>query len=229
MQKPVKKNLEKKSNDNSLKKFKKKFSKHAASKFSKFGKKWNLFKSILKKNFKNFLFRRKIGRVFRRFKAFSNKNFLRIDIRVAQNNIFCSLNQISPNKTVIPKNAVIPKHILRSLKRNVHNQVLLKASAGVYKVDISKKILRSQSSIVLESFLTSIREQQIAINKPIYIKIIAPVLIKRFILKNISRFFLKKLKKRKTIIVYVDPKKVFNGCKARKKTKKKRKSFIIYK
>ena len=201
MQKLLKKNLEKKSSKAVVfKKIDKKLkSKPKFSKFNKAKKVKNLL--ILKK-----IFKRKVsGRPFKQYKFFNKKKFLRLTIRVVPNNIFCTI------------------------KDNKSKKVLRNVSAGSYDIKLSKKGLRYYVKVVLISFLKDLRDKKIKFNKSIVTKVIAPIQIRRQIISVLSTSLFSKFATKKNAILEVESKKVFNGCRARKKVRKKRKGLRLFK
>ena len=201
MQKLVKKNLEKKP----LKPFyskkndKKLKNKAKFNKFIKARKAKSL--SILKK-----IFKRKVsGRPFKQYKTINNKRFLRLTIKVVPNNIFCSI------------------------KDNYSNKVLKSVSSGSYNIKLSKKGLRYYAKVVVTSFLKDLRELKVKFNKSIVVKVIAPIQIRRQIISVLSTSLFGKFAAKKNTILEVESKKVFNGCRPRKKIRKKRKGLRLFK
>ncbi len=183
---------------------KKKFLKSASSKRSKFKKKNRFLKPISNSSFRRAFRQKRIGRGFSRFKSFIRQKFFNLTVRVAYNNMFITL---------------------RDSKSNL---LLKNVSAGNYKINISKKGLRFQAKEVFNLFLKDIRGLKIPMNRSVVTKVIAPITVRRILLKDLSKLFLKKFKKKKSFIVAIDPKKIYNGCKARKMVKKKRKTHILY-
>lgn len=135
--------------------------------------------------------------------SLKSQEFFRLDISVFSNNVFCSLKD---NKT---------------------NKLFHFVSAGKYKIKTSKKTLRYSSNIIITQFFRDLKEKNIHITKPIVFILVAPTTLKKKILTNVLKY-LKYLSK-KRIIIYIKPKKVFNGCRAKKAVRKKHKRNAIYK
>jgi hypothetical protein len=135
-------------------------------------------------------------------KFISLKKYSFLTFHVYPNNVFCTLKKIKDSKF----------HLLSSV------------SSGKYKINISKKTLRYKLKFVIASFFNELSQQKLSLNKSLGIKLIAPVKLKKMILKLLVH----KLK-RKNFIIEVVGKKVFNGCRARKKLRKKRKGLRLYK
>jgi len=201
MQKLVKKNLEKKQfkTINTKKSDKKIKGKFKIKKFTKARKAKSFI--ILKKVLK----KKVSGRPFKHYKILSKKRFLRLTIKVVPNNIFCTI------------------------KDNQSNKVLKSVSSGSYNIKLSKKGLRYYAKVVVTSFLKDLRELKIKFNKSIVIKVIAPIQIRRQIITVLSTSLFGKFTTKKNTILEVESKKVFNGCRPRKKIRKKRKGLRLFK
>jgi ribosomal protein S11 len=101
------------------------------------------------------------------------------------------------------------------------NQILYVTSAGKSKIKTSKKVLRYSSKSIIESFFKSIKKY--CKERLLVINLIGPIKIRKSIIKQISKNTLWK------VIINVKEKKCFNGCRAKKKRRKKRQRFIIFK
>ena len=201
MQKLVKKNLERKPNKTfyTKKSDKKLKSKAKFNKFLQARKAKSL--AILKKVFK----RKVSGRPFKQYKTINNKRFLRLTIKVVPNNIFCTI------------------------KDNASNKVLKSVSGGSYNIKLSKKGLRYYAKVLVTSFLKDLRELKIKFNKSIVVKVVAPIQIRRQIINVLSTSLFSKFAVKKNTILEVESKKVFNGCRPRKKIRKKRRGLRLFK
>lgn len=172
-------------------------------KFTKSNKKTRKFsdKYISIDSFKKTLLSLKIsGRPFiRKFLGVDRKAFL--TMHVFPNNIFCTYKVLENNKFYI-KNS---------------------GSSGKYKIDISKKTLKHKLKYVIVSFLNELKQKKILLNNCI-VKLIAPVRLKKMIIKLMIAEL-----KNKNFIIQTESKKVFNGCRAKKKLRKKRKKLKLFK
>jgi hypothetical protein len=123
-----------------------------------------------------------------------------LNIKVASNNIFCTLNETSSNK------------------------ILVKCCAGKYKIKLSKKSIKFHIKKILYLFFreNKFRKAQVS-KKNLIIVLTAPTRIKTKILKQIISI------SKKNIIIKINSKKCFNGCKVSKKKRKKQKGFRIFK
>jgi ribosomal protein S11 len=117
---------------------------------------------------------------------------------------------------------VTPNNVFCTLKNNLRNKTLYITSSGKCNTKTSKKILKYSSKIVTQHFFEKIKDN-LRSNKFI-VNIVAPQKIKKSILELIGNNL-----KNKCLIVNVDPKKCFNGCRPAKKRRKKQKGLRIFK
>lgn len=130
-----------------------------------------------------------------------NKLKKKIVIRVTPNNIFCTLFELVEKKN------------------------LYVFSAGKCKIKISKKMLPFNSKIMLQSFFTVIKEQQLITSEDsLIVELLGPIKLRKFILEDTYLNF-----KKNEIIFFVRDKKCFNGCRPKKKRRKKQNKFRILK
>jgi ribosomal protein L18 len=145
------------------------------------------------------------GRPHKKYKLGRKTKFLRLTVRIAPNNMFC---HIKDTKT---------------------NTVLRSVSSGSYKMKVSKKGIRNYSKLIANAFLKDLRDKQIKFNKPLVAKIIAPVGIRKPLLTIFKNSLFKKFNQKRKLLLEVASKKVFNGCRPRKKVRKKRKGLRLFK
>ena len=212
---------------------KKNFNKRKKSKFEKF------FLKVPHQQFLGSYFFRKYKRVIRKdtkknFKYFFSSKMRsslsrkkmqrkRIHIRITQNNIFCTFIQ------------------------NKKNKILHVGSSGKYNIKISKKKLKHFFKFLIIKFFISIKKLKKNYNNTLF-TLIAPRKIRRDVYKIIKRrlvlkkkrflskkvfrspnFKKKTFQQRRNMTIFIKPKKCFNGCKAGKKIRKKRKFNRIFK
>lgn len=105
-------------------------------------------------------------------------------------------------------------------------KTLLSCSSGKYNVKTSKKNLRFTFKIVLNIFFKALNStlNLKSHNKGFIIVITAPIKMRRTILYSISN----NLKKR-NLLIKVNPKKCFNGCRPPKRIRKKRAGLRLLK
>jgi ribosomal protein S11 len=139
----------------------------------------------------------------------------KVNIRIAQNNIFCTFTDLKNKK------------------------ILHTSSSGVYKIKISKRKLKYLYSPFISLFFKKIKKNTKNLSNTFF-NIIAPSRLRKKILKQVSTIIkefnflsLKKQKKKakryKNVVINIDTKKCFNGCRAPKGIRKKRNFYRIYK
>jgi hypothetical protein len=164
----------------------------------------NTPKENLKKTYKK---KRKIIKIYGR--PFSNK--------------ILEKNKISfLNFHVYPNNAFITYKIKD--KDPSKFIILNKGSFGKYKIPVSKKSVKYKLKFLIKAFFKEFNQKKIYFKNLLAIKVIAPIKLKKLILRTISH----KVKK-KDYLIDISDKKVFNGCRAKKKIRKKAKRLRLYK
>ena len=123
----------------------------------------------------------------------------KLNLRVTQNNIFCTLGNI------------------------INKNILEVGSAGKYKIKVSKKTLRYNSKIIIGTFLRKIKLY--LQKKSILINVISPTRMRKPLLKQI----VEQIGVKTAITINVMPKKCFNGCRPKKKRRKKQRGLRIFK
>lgn len=151
-------------------------------------------------------------KIFNRYRFFF-KNFKNIL------NETSSLLNFSIKKSIIIK--VTQNNIFCILKNLRTNDTLVLTSGGIEKVVISKKNLKFGSKIIINSFLIKIKK--IIKKEKIFINVKAPLQIKKLI------FNLIKIKvKNNFLFLNSEHKKSFNGCKVKKKKRKKQRKSLRF-
>jgi len=125
----------------------------------------------------------------------------KITVRSTQNNIYCTLSNISNKK------------------------VRFLLSSGKCQLNTSKKNLKFNSKQILKTFLQKIRKQFQG-RPSILIVISLPKRLRKSVLKAIRDSY---LKKKSRLIIELKNKKCFNGCRPKKKKRKKQKGLRIFK
>ena len=123
-----------------------------------------------------------------------------ININIVPNNIFCNFSSISGSKTFRFK------------------------TAGILKIKVSKKRLFYGAQLILESFfkeLNTWRKRYLVVNAISFINLKMP--------KYIIRYTLRKLLRTYPYVVNINYAIPFNGCKAKKRRRKKRLSYRNFK
>ena len=125
---------------------------------------------------------------------------MKLSVRVTPNNMFCTLMDLKTKK------------------------ILQSGSSGMYNIQSSKKTLAFSTKLILSHFLQDIKSY--IANQSIHISLISPSRVRKKILQQI---FLHFKFTSSSILLEVDPVKCFNGCRPKKKRRKKRKGFRIFK
>jgi len=122
-------------------------------------------------------------------------------ILVKQNNVFLHLVEYETNKVLLIKSSESYK--LRMSKRKIKDS--LKIMLRLFRSDMKKKIKSTNSYL-----------------KTLMIKITAPSRYRQSLLEFGDTFDFRKQKK---VLLNIDPRKSFNGCRPRKKKRKKQRSL----
>lgn len=139
---------------------------------------------------------------FKRYKVFSSKFFSRLSITISPNNIFCSYRFNKSKKT------------LKSI------------SSGSLKVKITSKRLKFNIKKILNLFFKSIKYGKVQYSHFLFVNIVSSIKLRKEIVKSIiSRFVKRSFKKKKVIFFNIPSMKSFNGCRAKKKQRRKRKKY----
>lgn len=170
-----------------------------------------LFKSKSKKKIQLNKFRLRSRRIFK------NKSYI----------LSSTFQQITNSKgiTNFPKKISIritPNNVFCTLKDLSKNTTLKVASSGKYKIKTSKKTLRYSTKIIITSFLEEIKSE--LNSKKFVLNLIGPIRIRKAVLKQLSKYF-----KKSSLIINVDNKKCFNGCRPPKKRRKKQRGLRVFK
>lgn len=126
----------------------------------------------------------------------------RLTIRVASNNIFCTLKNMDTNT------------------------MFYAVSSGSYKTTVTKRSIRKNTKDIIESFFKDLQEKNFNYTHPIAINLIAPSSFKKFILEILETQVLSKINMDNFCYIDVNSKKKFNGCRTKKLLRKKRMSLF---
>lgn len=133
------------------------------------------------------------------FLSLKRPNFI-LKLKSTQNNVFCTVVNSKNKKT------------------------MLVTSAGIEKVQVSKKNLIFGVKNILINFIKKMKYKIKNKNVNILVNITAPLRVKILILRllklNLKGFF---------ITIYTNPIKCFNGCKPPKKKRKKQRGLRVFK
>jgi ribosomal protein S11 len=117
---------------------------------------------------------------------------------------------------------VTPNNVFCTLKNILRKKTISLGSSGIYKVKTSKKTLRYSTKVILEYFLKTIKKE--LNSKKVIVNIIGPIRIRKAILKQLKKYF-----KKSSLILNIENKKCFNGCRPKKKKRKKQKGLRVFK
>jgi ribosomal protein S11 len=137
---------------------------------------------------------------------------------------FFSLNKLKNNLNIITKLLLIikvkPNNIFCTLLNDSSKNILINKSAGNYSFNISKKLLKYYHKLFLTNFFQQLKTK---ISRVLSIILISPLKLRKSILKLIFEKF-KKIK----LFIQLKPLVSFNGCRLKKKKRKKQKSLRLF-
>lgn len=168
-----------------------------------------------RKNYKPFKFSikklKRLRRIRKNFKITSN----------IFNPTFQTLQKLSIKKSFIINIKITSNNIFCCLKNKNKTLYLLSAGKSIIKT-VSKKTLRYKSQLIIKEFFKNIKKN--LYKNYFIVNIEGSKKIRSLTLRNLSTYF----KKRK-IIINVNLKKCFNGCRPPKKRRKRQKGLRIFK
>jgi polynucleotide 5'-kinase involved in rRNA processing len=106
-----------------------------------------------------------------------------------------------------------------------YKKILHCGNAGVYKLKISKRRMKYFFKIFISKFFKNIYRKKNVNNSIFFID--APLKYRKKLFKSLTKSL--RLFKSVNTQIHIRPKKCFNGCRAKKQIRKKRKSQRIYK
>lgn len=115
---------------------------------------------------------------------------------------------------------ITPNNMFCTLISNKDNKILLSKSSGSYKINLSKKLLKYYHKIILSKFFLDV--EKCKKESCLIINLISPLKLRKSIFRHIVFNF------NKTKLYFnFKPLKLFNGCRPKKKKRKKQKSLRI--
>lgn len=117
---------------------------------------------------------------------------------------------------------VTPNNIFCTLKNLNKKKIVLIGSSGKYKLNISKKTLKFKQKIIILNFIEEIKKYLKKNLSIVYLT--GPIKIRKNIIKQISL-----LLKNYRFLIKIKELKSFNGCRPKKKKRKKQKGLRIFK
>ena len=121
-----------------------------------------------------------------------------------------------------------PNNMFCTAKRHFQGKVLFARSAGNYKLNFSKKTLKYNSIIILKSFLKNLKKKHKSFFRKrarVTVDLAVPTKSLTAVLSIIGS----RLSKTAIFRVVLSEKKAFNGCRPKKKKRKKRQGLRVFK
>lgn len=169
------------------------------------------------KNFKKSIYKKPKKKVIKLIKNFFKYNSF---LKKPKFHKILKTNIRKPNYSIIVK--ITPNNIFCTLRNDLKKKTIICLSAGILHLKVSKKKLKFIGKFIITCFINKI--QKTVKNKRCFLTVSGPAKPRKFATKQ----FLLSLKKTKMLINILD-KKVFNGCRAKKKRRKKRKGLTVLK
>jgi ribosomal protein S11 len=153
----------------------------------------------------------KLRRVFKNKSYFINSNFQEI-LNIQNSSVFSKKIDIR----------ITPNNVFCTLKNFISNKTIKIGSSGKYKIKTSKKTLKFSCKVIVGLFLDEIKQE--LNSKNLILNLTGPIRLRKTILEQV----LKHLRKN-SITINVNQKKCFNGCRPKKKRRKKQKGLRLFK
>lgn len=178
-------------------------------------KKWRKFKT---KNLEFFKKRRQAiyqekrrlrKRIPHRYSFWPRLYDRKFTFKITSNNLFCTLSDIKKKK------------------------VILSASRGKYRIKISKKKIKHNGVRIIKIFCKQAKKKLTP--RGVFVNLVAPIKMRykiiRFLKRFLRHFRIKNDEKKwkRLLLIKIDAKKCFNGCRAAKRRRKKRKGLRFLK
>jgi hypothetical protein len=160
----------------------------------------------------------KLRKLFKRLKR--NKLYRKFSSSYFQ--IFRCLKGVLPPFDLRLSINIFSNNIFLNLNKIKQYNTLKRVSSGVYRIKITKKRLKHTVCIVLQKFLNTIKS--IIYRRNLIITLTSPKFLRKKILKLFKDSFM-----HRNIYIKINPLKCFNGCRPKKKKRKKRARLKIFK
>ena len=115
---------------------------------------------------------------------------------------------------------ITPNNVFCTFRNFKRTLVVL--TAGIVKLKVSKKSLKYITKFIIKAFVKKIKKEIRKKNTILYIS--GPIKIRKRIIRQIRRYL-----KYRNLLINILIKKSFNGCRAKKAKRKKRKGFRVFK
>jgi len=115
-----------------------------------------------------------------------------------------------------------PNNVFCTLKNIKTSKTLLTRSSGSYKISVSKKKLKFSNKLILQLFIRELKP--FIKDNLIILQLSGPLKLRKSIIKQFAISL-----KSKELIIKTKELKCFNGCRPKKKKRKKQKGLKVYK
>lgn len=136
--------------------------------------------------------------------------------------IFYSLKGVLPSFNLRLSVNISSNNIFLNLSKILNAKVLKNASSGSFKVKVTKKRLKQTVCVVLQKFLNKIKP--VIHRRNLLIILTSPQFLRKKVLKLFRDSFM-----RRNIFIKINPLKCFNGCRPKKRKRKKRVLLKVFK
>ena len=160
----------------------------------------------------------KFRKIFKKLKK--NKKFRKFSSSYFQ--VFRYFRDILPPFNLQLSINISSNNVFLNLSKLLKPTTIKKASAGVFQVKITKKRLKHTVCVVLQKFLNKIKP--VIFRRNLIISLTSPKFLRKKILKLFRDSFM-----RRNVYVKIKASKCFNGCRQKKKRRKKRARLKIFK
>lgn len=115
-----------------------------------------------------------------------------------------------------------PNNVFCTLRNLSNSKTLLARSSGSYKLNVSKKKLKFSNKLILNLFLKEVKMH--IKNVLLIVQLSGPLKLRKVIIKQLSTQL-----RAKELVIKTKELKCFNGCRVKKKKRKKQRSLKVYK
>lgn len=176
---------------------------------------------------KNFFKAGLVGRPYSFYRTLTSKYYLYFTLSVRPNNVFATLKGVCQEKKSIVEeiNVTTPENILPK----INSEINIRKKSSDFDIKCSKKGVKTKVLTFLNKFIFNITPKKVFKYSFLVVNITAPKMIRKKVLNTIYSSYAFKKFKGKRLILNINHNKIFNGCTPRKKIKKKRRKFRLFK
>lgn len=193
----------------------------------------NRFRSnrFVKAKKRNFFKAGLVGRPYSFYRTLTSKYYLYFTLSVRPNNVFATLKGVcQEKKAVIEENKeVLNLTASENILPKTNSEINIRKKSSDFDIKCSKKGVKTKVLTFLNRFIFNITPKKVFKYSFLIVNIIAPKMIRKKILNTIYSSYAFKKFKGKRLILNINHNKIFNGCTPRKKIKKKRRKFRLFK